>query len=235
MFDFQRHRKNHSEVDFESSRSPAANLNLGKNQIDNAEPCFPHDNIAGSHLCAILPVVCHMPESILWLLLQVCWPTTECLVFRFVPNTSISIQFVSKLLTILQMIQFLPVWIDDHPSKDSKLYFVAPLSYLPARNIVQRTFEHVLPCRRTMPPSLHEAFPTLVNFQLLQQKYVIQTSLYIPQLWFFWFAFTLSTSQIYAVKKWCWFFQIHIFHPFLPRGSHFLLLSSHFDVIHVCR
>ena len=52
---------------------------------------------------------------------------------------------------------------------------------------------------------------------------------------FFWFAITLSTSKIYVVKKWCWFFQIHIFHPFLPCGSHFLLLSSHFAVITINR
>ena len=41
---------------------------LGINPIDNAEPCCPHDNIVGSHLCdeckkSILLVVCHMPES----------------------------------------------------------------------------------------------------------------------------------------------------------------------------
>ena len=27
------------------------NLSLGVNPIENAEPCFPHDNIVGSHLC----------------------------------------------------------------------------------------------------------------------------------------------------------------------------------------
>ena len=45
-------------------------LGLGRNPIDNAEPCCRHDNIVGGHLCdecvkSILPVVCHMPESIL--------------------------------------------------------------------------------------------------------------------------------------------------------------------------
>ena len=77
-------------------------LSLEMNPVDNAVQCYPHDNIVGIRLCdecvkSILPNVCHMPESILWLLLQVCWPTTECLVFRFVPSTSMSIQFVSKL------------------------------------------------------------------------------------------------------------------------------------------
>ena len=27
------------------------NLSLGTNPIDDAEPCYPHDNIVGSHLC----------------------------------------------------------------------------------------------------------------------------------------------------------------------------------------
>ena len=27
------------------------NLSLGIDPIDNAEPCYPHDNIVGSHLC----------------------------------------------------------------------------------------------------------------------------------------------------------------------------------------
>ena len=55
---------------------------------------------------------------ILWLTLQVCWPTTECLVFQFVPSTSISIQFVSKLVTNLHLIHVLPAWLDGHPGKD---------------------------------------------------------------------------------------------------------------------
>ena len=55
---------------------------LGINPVDNAEPCYPHDNIVGIHLCCectkpILPIVCHMPESILWLLLHICWQTTR--------------------------------------------------------------------------------------------------------------------------------------------------------------
>ena len=74
---------------------------------------------------------------------------------------------------VLQSIQDLPNWIDDHPSK---LYFTAPLSCLPVHSIAQRIFEHVPPCRRTTRPSLREVSPTLVIFQLLQQKYVIQTS-----------------------------------------------------------
>ena len=49
------------------------------------------------------------------------------------------------------------------------------------RNISQRTFEHVLPCRKTKQPSLREVFPTLVIFQLLQQKIVIRTFFCIRQ------------------------------------------------------
>ena len=69
-------------------------LSLEINPVDNAEPCYPHDHVVGIHLrdeCmkSVLPIVCRKPESILWLLLQVCWQTIECLVSQFVPGTRI--------------------------------------------------------------------------------------------------------------------------------------------------
>ena len=42
---------------------------------------------------------------------------------------------------------------------------------LPARSIIPRIFEHVLPCRKTTQPSLREALSTLVIFQLSQQRF----------------------------------------------------------------
>ena len=72
----------------------AQSLSLEINPIDNAEPCYRRENIVGSHLCgecmkSFLPIVCHMPASILWLVEQVWWLTIECQVSQFVPNTSI--------------------------------------------------------------------------------------------------------------------------------------------------
>ena len=83
-------------------QSRQQSLSLGINPVDNAEPCCPHDNIVGSHLCdecmkSILPNVCRKTDSILWLLLQVCWQTIKSLVFQFLPSTSMSRQFVSIL------------------------------------------------------------------------------------------------------------------------------------------
>ena len=182
MFGFREYIKSSPEVDFESSRSPAKSESWKKNPVDNAEPWYPHDNIVGIRLRdewmkSILTVVCRMPDSILWLLFQVCWQTRECRVSQFVPNISIFRQFVSKLEMILRLIQVVPVWIDDHPGKDLKLCKTAPLFCLRIHSISQRIFEHVLPCHKTMQPSLREAFPALVIFQLLQQKCVILTSL----------------------------------------------------------
>ena len=90
MFGFREYIKSSPEVDFESSRSPAKSESWKKKTVDNAEPWYPHDIIVGIRLCdecmkSILPVVC----SILWLLLQVCWQTIECLLSQFVPNISI--------------------------------------------------------------------------------------------------------------------------------------------------
>ena len=182
---------------------------------------------------SIMLVVCHMPESILWLILQACWPTIERQIVQFAPSISISRRFVSKLLRILQLIRVLPAWIDDHPGKDLKLCKVAPLSCLLVQSIARRIFEHVLPCRRTTLQLSREAFPILIIFQLLQQKYVIQTSLVLFHYCFIWFAFTLSTSRVFMVKKWCAFRQYPHFHQVLPHGSHILLLSSLSDVIHM--
>ena len=41
----------------------------------------------------------------------------------------------------------------------------------------------------------------VVTFQLLQQKFVIQTYLYTVQLLFIRFTFTLTTSQFFVIKK----------------------------------
>ena len=52
-----------------------------------------HMTILSAFMCdectkSILPIVCRMPESILWSDSQVCWPSTECLVFQVVPCTN---------------------------------------------------------------------------------------------------------------------------------------------------
>ena len=105
----------------------------------NAVPSCPHDNIVDSQSCdeyrkSALSIFCHMPE----LISQACLLTTRCQVVQFVPSTSISRQFVSKLLTFLQRIRVLPAWIDDQSSKDLKLCEAAPPSCLPIHSIAQR-------------------------------------------------------------------------------------------------
>ena len=152
---------------------------------------------------------------------QVCSLTIECQAYQFVPGTSISKEFVSKLWTILPRISVLLLWSGGHPSKDLRLRQVTLSFCLPARNLSQRIFEHVLPCRRISQPSLREAFPTLVIFLLLQQKFRdSKMSLLCIGNNFVRFAFTLSKSQVYMIKKWCWFVKINDFHKFLSHGSH---------------
>ena len=62
-------------------------------------------------------------------------------------------------------------------------------------------FVHDLPYRRTTRQFLREVSPTKAIFQLLQQRFVIRTFLYSSITVSFAFAFTLSASQIYVVKK----------------------------------
>ena len=144
-------------------------LSLETNPVCNAVPCFPHDNIDDGHLSdecmkSTLRVVYHMLESILWLILPICSRTTRCQVVQFVPNTSISRQFVSKLLKILQLIPITPVWTDGRPNKDEKLCKVPPLSCLPVHSVTQNIFEHVLPCRLTTLRFVCEVFAIPVIF-----------------------------------------------------------------------
>ena len=58
-----------------------------------------------------------------------------------------------------------------------RLCIVAPLSCLTVRHISQRILEHVPPYLRTTPQCAREVFLILENFPLLQQKYMIRTSL----------------------------------------------------------
>ena len=79
MFGFRRHIR--LSPTLISSRQQS--LSLETDPIDNAEPCCPHDNIVGSHLCdecmkSTLPNVCRKPESMLRLLLQVRCQKTSC-------------------------------------------------------------------------------------------------------------------------------------------------------------
>ena len=83
-----------------------------------------------------------------------------------------------------QLIWVLLSWSGDHPSKDLRLCITARSFCLPVRNISQRIFEHVPPCRRTTLLFSCEAFPTLVIFQLLQQKLVIRTFFCVHRWWF---------------------------------------------------
>ena len=112
MFDFQKYTRQLLRLILRP-QDRQQSLSLETNPVCDVVQCFPHDNIVRNRLCdeckkSALLIVCHMLESILWLISQACWPTTECQVVQFLPRTSISRQPVSKLLTILQLIQVLP-------------------------------------------------------------------------------------------------------------------------------
>ena len=158
-----------------------------------------------------------------------------CFRRQFVPRTSISRQFVSKHLTILRLIQVLPVWIDDHPGKGLKLCTMAPLSCYPIRSIAQRIFEHVPPCRRTTLLFVREVFATNGNFSVAPAEITWFKHLCIFfNKNFIRCAFTLSTSQVHMVKKWCWFVKICIFSSNSSTWEpYFCFLPAIFDIIHV--
>ena len=79
---------------------------------------------------------------------------------------------------------------------------------------------------RTTQPSLREVFPTLVIFQLLQQKFVIRTSSLFIDNYFVRLTFTLSASQIFVIKKRGWFSKINKFDRFFHVGAIFGFVSA---------
>ena len=99
------------EVDFESSRS-LQNRSLETVPICIVWQYYPHDNIVCIHtydeyLKSIDSGVCHKPWSILWLIVQADLLTIKYQAFQYVPSTSISVQFGSILVAILQHISLL--------------------------------------------------------------------------------------------------------------------------------
>ena len=187
MFGFQRYTRLRPRLIL-IPQGRKQSLSLGINPVDNAESCHPHDKIVGSHLCdectkLILPNVCRKPESNLWLLLQNCWQTKECFIYQLVPSTSISsiCENTFDNSPTDSSSSFLNWW---SPRQRLSSLYNCSTFFLPAGSISQRFLEPVLPCHRTTRLFLREVFLTLVTFQLLQQKYVIQTCLYIPHQWF---------------------------------------------------
>ena len=115
----------HPEVDLESSRSPVKSESWNK-PIDTAEPCSPHDHIAGDHLCD----ECWLSNE-----LSACHKLVHFVIARasffYEPKnvkstSSCQIQAfwrksVSKLSTFLQRVPVPVSWNGDHPSKDLRL------------------------------------------------------------------------------------------------------------------
>ena len=166
-------------------------------------------------------------DSNLRLFLQNCWQTIKCLVVQFVPNTSISWQFVSTLVIILKLIQIPPVWIDDHRNKDLKLCKIAPVS--DCQLAISLNAFSSMPLNVLEPSHCFwvNLFPTWY-FSVAPTE-IRDSNIFCKSLNdFIRFAFTLSTSQIYVMKK-----KSSPRH--LPHGNQMLLLSNHFYVIHVNR
>ena len=108
------------------------------------------------------PNVYHWLWSTLWSHGQVCWLTTEYLVYQCAPNTSIVGQSESIRPTILTRISIL--------FKTRSGYFVQLLSCFVRHFTIafHAFFWHDLPCRRTTWKS--PMFPRLVVFPMLLRK-----------------------------------------------------------------
>ena len=108
-----------------------------------------------------------------WSIVQVCSLTIEYQVHQFVPSFSISEQFESIHLIILQQISILLLWNDGRQCKELILRRVVESSCSPTHNIARHISSHDPPCHKTMKKN--EDFPSTVVFQFHLRKFGIQT------------------------------------------------------------
>ena len=179
-------------------------------------------------------VACLSP--FLWLLLQVCWQTTECLVFQIVTSTN-SFKAVCEQTC------------DNSPTDPSS-------SCLKLMIIQARTWNfvyllHFLVCQFTVSLNAKSS----MSFHVVGPCHKLCVRLFPPwqlfscssrNVWFkhlcvflknnfIRFAFTLSTSQVFVIKKWSWFVKINVFINFFHLGAIFCFFPTIFYVIHVYR
>ena len=165
------------DVDLESSRSLAKSKSWNN---PNVVLCFPCDNTVWIHMydeCKRSNVlnVCRLLSSISWWYEQACLRTVKYQVYQFEPSIRISEQFVSILLTILQKIPFLLLWIDGRQYMELRLCVTVDLFCLQVCNISPRSSLHDLPCHRTMRECLLQISLNKVIFLYLQLTSWIQT------------------------------------------------------------
>ena len=125
--------------------------------------CFPHNKIGGIRMCdermrANVLNVCRMISSTSWWHGQA-WLTIKYRSYEYEPNTDIWGQFVSIVLTRLQQILFLLLWIDGRQYMELRLCVIVAMFYSPVRNIFPRISLHDFPFHRTMRKCFASDFP----------------------------------------------------------------------------
>ena len=96
------------------------------------------------------------------------------------------------------------------------------------------SFNHVLPYHKTKRLFLRQVSPNRVTFSVAPAE-IRKSNIFVCSSTMFSFdlQFTLITTQIHVINERCRFSRINQLDQFLPRGTQILLSSSHFDVIHV--
>ena len=170
---------------------------------------------------------------------QVCSQTPNFQVSQYEPKTVFWVLFVSRLLTILLLTHFPPLWIDGHPCMVLWLCIIVASFYSKVRDIFPHISLRDLPCRKTKKIwLLHQVSVKLwsVVFPGPQQKilasnttlqFVTMALLIVHSLW--------VKTQIYGVEEWGWFFQINVFHQNTPSRFHVFCFACHFDIFHIHR
>ena len=131
--------------------------------------CFPHDNIACIHSCdecmrSNVPNVCRMLLSI--------WVTARANLFTDPRMSGLPMRAKHMLL---QLIDFLLLWIGGRPCMALRRWKIGQLFCSPIRNICPCISLHDLPYHKTMRKCSRQVSQNKVVFQKLLQRFCIQT------------------------------------------------------------
>ena len=187
---------------------------------------YPHGKIARNHSCCR-----HKKLNEPRLLASICSPTTDWQVCRYAPNRGISGQFESKRFTTLKSFPALPAldWWSSRQSEET-LYKCSMLLFADSQNI-SRHFWARPPCRRTT--QLLVDFQNLATFLLLLLRFIPRTVIYMR--WQDFGSPGIHAESILSILDQ----ETVLVSPDQLCSSTFstwqqkLLLSGHFDIIHV--
>ena len=224
------------EVDIESSRSPAKSESRNSPNL-HCCAAFPHDNTFYIHSwneCkrSNVRVVCHKHWSILWSHVQVCWLIIEYVVYRCEPNRDIPEILWAHFWLFSHGFQFF--FFELMVIKTWNWHLIKLLSCFVSQLAISFYTFLCIAFHIAGPEKMFSFLRAWSCFRYCCGSCGFEHGSVIVHSFFACFALSLSTSQVFVVKKWCWFSQINLFIKYFTRRIKKCFCPANF-VIHTYR